>query len=234
MPSLAQMFSQCQKDSYFSRSDDEIWAALDRAGRRVYNAVCNENGGFFIKFDTTSVSIVANTNEYALPADAGQLVYLAERTVSTDQWREIQPDTIRNVLFDQLVDTGILSLPFYPASKFTYYGPYLDTTNTALAGSAQAEKIRLSPSPGESHFCQCVYTARWLQILNASSSLMLPDEGTPAMERFAAAALVRKNSDSLANEFEDEGRVELISFLTWARARQIQKGIQVTPYMDGE
>lgn len=231
MPSLAQVFATVQKDSYYSRSDDEAYSALNRAGRRVYNAVCAENGGFFIKFDESSLALAANTTEYALPAACTQIVHLAERKSSTDEWAPIQPDSLNNILLNQLQAQGILSLTWYNESEFTFYGPYLDSAATIVAPASQIQKIRVSPAPDGARFCQLVYSAKWLEITNDKSTLMLPDEGTGAMERYASAALVRKNGDALAAEFEAEGDRELRSFLQWVRARQIQQPLQVEPYL---
>jgi hypothetical protein len=232
VPSLAQLAATCQKDSYYSRSDDEVWSALNRGGRRVYNSVCAENGGFFIKFDETSLALVAGTTEYALPASCTQIVHLAERKSSTDEWAPIQPDSLNNILLNQLQAQGILSLTWDNESEFTFYGPYLDSAASVAVPASQIQKIRISPSPSEARFCQLVYSAKWTEIVNASSVVMLPDEGTGAMERFASAALVRKNGDTpLAAEYEEEGNRELRSFLQWVRARQIQQPLQVEPYL---
>jgi hypothetical protein len=231
LPTLSQMFTNCQRDSYFSRTDDEIYAALDRAGQFVYNAVCNENGGFFIRFDESSMTLAANTNEYSLPTWVTNILHLAERTNAADEWLEMEPDSRNNVLRSQMQVSGLLSISPLATSGFSYYGPYLDSAATI---GTQLQKIRVSPAPGESHYVQLVATAKWNQITGSGSTIMLPDEGTNAMERFAAAYLVRKNGDSLAADYEAEGRNFLTMFLTWVRARQYQVPLTVDPYMDGE
>lgn len=229
MPSLAQMYATCNSDSYYSRTDSEIWAALTRGGKRVYDAVCNENGGFFIKFDESSLSLTSSALEYSLPTDCDQIVHLAERLTSTEQWHPIYPDSLNNVLLDQLQRGGLLNLVFGQSSEFTFFGPFLDS---AAAVGVQTQKIRISPKPSETRSCQLVYTAKWSELVNKDSNLMLPVEGTYAQERYASAALVRKNGDeSLAQSYEAEGDKDLRLFLTWIRARQIQQPLQVESYL---
>lgn len=229
------MFATCDADSYFSRSDDEVWSALNGAGQDVYNAVCNENGGMFIKFDTTSITLTPDVNEIELPIEVSQILHLAERLTSTEEWHEIVPASLNNILHSQLRASGILSLSPWEPGQFSYYGPYLDSAASVAAVASQKQKIRISPAPADTRFVQLVSTIKWLQILNASSTLVMPSEGTNAMERFASAKLVRKNGDlSLAAAFEAEGTKALTLFLTWVRARQMQEAQGVAPYLDGE
>jgi hypothetical protein len=227
LPSLAQMLATVNQKSYYSRSVDEIYAALDEKGKYVYDMVCNENGGFFIKFDTTSVSFVSGTTEYSLPTDCTQVVHLAERLTSTDQWNPIDPASLNNVLLDQLTSSGLLSIEFGQASEFTYYGPYLDSSATT---GVQTQKIRISPAPSDTRFVQLVYTAKWVQIVNDKSTLMLPNEGTYAQQNYAIAEMMRANGDAQSAEYELMGDKALRSFLTWVRSRQIQKPLGIEPF----
>jgi hypothetical protein len=229
LPTLAQLVANCQRKSYFSRSTDEIYAALSSAGKRVYDAVCNENRGFFIKFDESSVTLAANTTEYQLPSDLTQIVHMAERKVSSDEWATMNPTSLNNALLTQMQQSGLISFFYEGASEFQYYGPYLDSSATT---GTQVQKIRITPAPADSHYVQLVYTAKWTDVVNASSTVMLPNEGTYAMEDFAAAELLNLNDDSLALKYEASGLQKLTMFLTWVRARQIQEPLGVEPYLD--
>jgi hypothetical protein len=226
---VAQMFAACNSASYFSRNAGEIYSKLNSAGFRVYCAVLKEFAGFFIKFDEATMLLTQNVTEMALPADCTQIVHLAERTTSTEDWHPIYPaGDLSNVLLNQLLDSGVLSFTIGSPSPFTYFGPYLDDVE---AEGSQVQKIRIAPLPAETHFVQLVYTAKWIQVVNDKSLLMLPDEGTYAMEALATASLLRLNSDALANDFEAEGMQHLSAFVSWLRQRQIQCTPVVKPFL---
>lgn len=236
MPSLAQMFQNCMSASYYSRTPGEVYAKLNSAGFEVFTKVLKERSGFFIKFDEVFLTLNPNqaNQEYPLPTDLTQVVHLAERFASSENWRPMAPaNNIENVLVNQLADLGLFSIaPYGPPSPFSYYGPYLDAA-AAVAGSAsQTQKIRISPIPDVNRFVQLVYTAKWIQIVNANSQLMMPEEGTLAMEAMATAKLLRLNNDSLANDFELQGARELQNFLDWVRTRQTQEPPSVLPMFD--
>lgn len=237
MPSLAQMFANCNAASYYSRSAGEIYSKLEEAGFEVYAAVLKENSGFFIKFDESSLTLTTSqaNQEYTLPADFSQMVHLAERQTSSENWHEINPaDSLGAVLSHQLNASGLLSLAFGNTSGYTYYGPYLDSGQSANSTAAtQLQKIRISPIPDTSRFAQLVYSAKWLPIVNQNSSLMLPSEGTYAMEAKATSKLLRLNNDSLSGEFAAEGQNLETKFLTWVRNRQIQQMPSAMPYLGG-
>ncbi len=227
MPSLAQMFANCNAASYYSRNAGEIYAKLEEAGFEIYTAVLKENSGFFIKFDESSLTLspTQTNQEYTLPADFSQMVHLAERQTSSENWHPIEPsEDLENVLIHQLNDSGLLSLTLGETSDYTYFGPFLDAgqaVNTTAA--TQLQKIRIQPIPDVARFVQLVYSAKWLPIVNQNSLLMLPAEGTYAMEAKATAKLLRLNNDSLSAEFAAEGQNLETKFLTWVRNRQIQQ-----------
>lgn len=236
---LAQMYALANSKSGYSRSDVEIWAALDRAGFRVYSAVLKEFRGFFLKFDETSLVLTpTQTNqEYTLPVDFSQMVHLAERVSSTQNWRPMQPvdiDTTVSNLQDSLGWDDFYSAIYGFESLFGYYGPYLDSVDTTTTQPLQIQKIRVTPTPTENHFCQIAYTAKWLPITDGASKLMLPDEGTHAMESFAAAELNAMNDDSRAGMYESQGATDLAAFLVWVRNRQIQTVPTIDPYGPSE
>jgi hypothetical protein len=222
---LSQMFALCNSKTSYSRSEGEIYAALSRSGFRVYSAVLKEFRGFFLKFDESSLTLVPNTQEYAMPADFSQMVHLSERVSASENWRPMAPidlDTAVNNVQQALGWEDFYSSVYGNQSEFGYYGPYLDSAATKLAQPLQIQKIRITPNPGASHFCQLAYTAKWLPINDASSLVMLPDEGTYAMESFASAELCGINDDTRASFYEAKGQSDLSAFLSWVRNRQIQ------------
>ena len=90
MPNLQQMYAAVNAKTAYSRPN-EIYGALDKGGRRVYNAVLKEMAGFFLKFDTTSIVLTPGQQEYILPADLTSLVNIAERLTSTENWHSLEP-----------------------------------------------------------------------------------------------------------------------------------------------
>lgn len=236
MPSLAQMIANCNAASYYSRTQGEILAKLEEAGFEIYTAVLKENSGFFIKFDESSVTLLPSqaNQEYSLPADFSQMVHLAERATSSENWHPIEPaEDLENVLINQLSSSGLLTLSLGDTSSYSYYGPFLDSGQTVNAAAAQLQKIRISPIPDIARFVQLVYSAKWLPIVNQNSPLMLPAEGTYAMEAKATGKLLDLNSDSLADKFDAKGAMLETKFLSWVRNRQIQERPTAGQYLGG-
>jgi len=236
MPSISQMISNADNASYNSRRPGEVISKLNEAGFEIYCAILKEFSGFFIKFDETSLTLSPTqaSQEYTLPADFTQMVHLAERQSSTENWHEIDPaDNLGNVLQNQLSDAGIWTQNFGEKSAFEYYGPYLDSDNAILSGAPlQLQKIRVSPITDVARFVQIAYTAKWVQIVNETSHMVLPDEGTYAMEAYATAKLLKLNGDTLADTFLQEGQRLEARFLSWVRQRQIQQPPQATMYLE--
>ena len=231
MPNLTQMLTLANAKSSYSRPETEIYAALNKAGFRVYTAVLKEFSGFFLKFDTTTVSLVPNITEYVLPPDLSQLVHMSERLSAAERFRPMTPETIGDALEQAQsgVSWGDLYCGSYGgASLFSFAGPYLDAGGAA---GVQTQKIRVSPIPQDARFVELAYTAKWLPIVDGGSSVMLPEEGTHAMLDGAIAELLRSNNDSLSAEYAAEAKAGETAFLTWVRNRQIQQWPQITPYL---
>lgn len=229
---LAQMYALANSKSGYTRSDAEIYDALNESGFRVYSAVLKEFSGFFLKFDETSLSLVPDTTEYALPADLTQIVHLAERIDPTQNWRPMEPLSLNDALLNTQENVGweLYDGAYGTLSEFGFYGPYLDSAATT---GVQTQKIRVSPNPDSDRFCQIAYTAKWLPITDSSSSIMLPDEGTYSQLNFAIAELRRASDDSLSADYEQKGETHLSAFLSWLRARQIQSPLTIATYGPG-
>jgi len=90
------MFQLCHSKRYYSRPDLEVWNAISEAASTLYLKVLAENRGFFVKFDTTTVALVVDTEEYTLPTDCTQVLSLRERSSSSVPWRTVTPAERQN------------------------------------------------------------------------------------------------------------------------------------------
>lgn len=225
---LQQLFDWCNKKSYFSRDDDEVWAAINTAGHQLYKEVVLENSGFFITFDTTSLVLAALQEEYALPASVEQIVRLRERLPGETYWRVITPSDLNSQAtlganFGYLLDPGTSD------SRFVYNGPYQKESD-AVAGDF-INSIRIEPIPQETHNTELVYTAKFLEITGTESPLVIEPEGHDALKYLATAELLAANDDDNSERFEALGNTQKTQYLKIVRARQIQKVRQIEPYV---
>lgn len=220
---LAQMYALANAKSYYSRPDAEIYGALDEAGFLVYAAVLKEFRGFFLQVDTTSVVLTPGQQEYALPTDLTQIVHIAERLNTSDNWNPMSAIGIGNAFDNIQQATGwdVADYGYGDQSQFGFYGPFLDEADATNPQATQTQKIQVSPAIDQIRQCELIYTAKWLPIGNATSQVMLPDEGTHAMLNYAIAEILRSNGDTLAAQYENKGDKALTVFLTWIRNRQI-------------
>lgn len=229
MPNLAQLYANVNADTYYSRPN-QIYSALESAGFKVFSAILKEFSGFFLKFDTTTVVLTPGVNSYALPPDLGNLVHIAEKITASENWRRIDPETIGHAIDNMQQSVGWDWSP-YGESGFKFYGPFLPEITPATLPT-QTQQILISPAIDTVRMCELAYTAKWLPITGPNSLNTLPNEGTYAQQSFATAQLLRGNNDSLAADFEAEGRQQLADFLTWVRNRQIVKWPTITPYLE--
>jgi hypothetical protein len=92
-------------------------------------------------------------------------------------------------------------------------------------------KIRLAPAPSDSRQTEIIYAAKWLDIYNANSYNVIPDEGQGAQLDFAKAELLRSNSDDLAPQYEQQAMQKTTEFLTFVRNRQNQQPNRLETYL---
>lgn len=229
MPNLAQLYSMVNSKTSFSRPD-EIYAALEEGGFKVYAATLKEFGGFFLKFDTSTVVLTPGQKQYAMPPDLGNLVHIAERLTASENWHRIDPTDIGHAL-DNLQQSVGWDWDGYNDHRFRFYGPFLPEI-TAATAPTQTQAIIIEPAIDQTRMCELAYTAKWLPITNANSLNTLPNEGTYAQASFAIAEIHRGNNDSLSTEYEAKGRQQLSDFLTWVRNRQIVKWPTIKPYLE--
>jgi len=217
-------------------SQDDIWAALNEEGFLLYSRVLKEGEGFFLKTDTTSVQLVTGTQTYSLPADCTQIVHMAERALPTDNWRRMEPESESDVLESQNAMFSTYIIGSYGASRFRYYGPYLPDNQVNNASpeadnSQQIMSIDVSPLIDQPRSTQIVYVAKWIDILDESSSMTLPEEATNALYNKTMANLLASMDDSRAGALAALGEAQAKGFLSWVRDRQLQQGPKVEPYL---
>lgn len=230
MPNLAQLYTNVNQKTFYTRPN-EIYSALQESGFKVFAATLKEFGGFFLKFDTSTVVLTPGKSQYAMPPDLGNLVHIAERLTSTTRWRTIYPTDIAHALNDAQNTVGWDYDPYDEGSQFKFYGPFLPMV-TQGTQNAQTQAILIEPAIDQVRMCELAYTAKWLPITNANSINTLPDEGTYAQQSFAIAEIHRSNNDTLSAEYEAKGKAQLTDFLTWVRNRQTVKWPTIKPYLE--
>lgn len=231
---LQQMFNLVSKRSFFSRDDDEVWAAISSASRTMFLEVQEENRGFFIVFDTTSLALLANQEEYALPQACSQIIRLRERLFATDQWAVMVPAEDLNA-----PDFVAAQFPDFAGtvdgstSQFEYYGPYLKNSDAQTANKVQS--IRVEPVPQDvSRFTELAYIAKFVEINNANSYKLLPDESDDAV-LFGATVICLAGNAGVEEQLESNTGLYTEAkrqFMKWVRSRQKQRVRQVETYIN--
>jgi hypothetical protein len=229
---LTQIYSRCNKATYFSRSDDEIWDAINDGIRWAYQNVLKENQGYWIKFDTSTVSLVPGTTQYALPADLQDILRVRERVNAADQWRLVRNGALtdESIMRDYASAT---TLTFdSDESQFTFFGPFELASVAEDSTDDQTYEIQFSPQPVDTRQVELVYTVKCVDVTSPSSYLLIPDDGRPAVRDYAIGSLLALNGDERAQNFFDSAQSKLTMFLTVVRDRQLQDERVVTPYLD--
>jgi len=226
---LQQIFDWCQKKSYFSRDDDEIWQAINSAAHLLYKEVVLENKGYFIVFDTTDLVFAAGQEEYQLPATVQQIVRLREQIPGEVAWRVVSPAEFNDPATVS-AQFGFNSDVDCDTSPFIYNGPYLKQSDAAAQDGINS--IRIEPIPQQTHNTELVYTADFLEIEGATSSLVIDAEGHDAIKYLAVVELLAANDDDNADRFQSLGSYHKTQYLKLVRKRQIQSGPTVEPYLE--
>jgi hypothetical protein len=225
---LQQIFDWCNKKSYFSRDDDEIWAAINSAAHLLYKEVVLENKGYFIVFDTTDLVLEAGQEEYQLPATCQQIVRLREQVPGEVAWRVVNPAELNDPATTDAAwgfDTDVGA----DTSRFIYNGPYLKQSD-AIAND-EIYSIRIEPIPTETHNTELVFTADFLEIEGAESTLVIDPEGHDALKNLAVVELLDANDDDNRMNFLERGNYHTSQYLRLVRKRQIQQGPTIEPYL---
>jgi hypothetical protein len=196
---------------------------LGGAGVGGYLKILAENRGFFIAWDTTSVALVPNTEEYVLPAACTQLLRVREQLGPTDPWRIVTPA-------ESLSDPDFGDSQFFselgpnmdgPTSEFTYY-TYLLMTDAMT--TAENYRIRFEPPPYDNRAVELVYVSRFVEITGPNSVKVIPNEGDEVVLYDAIATLLGDNGDNPENAQQHSHAEELV-FMKWVRKRQQQAAV---------
>lgn len=238
MPSLSKMFSLCNQKTSFAHTADEVISALNEAGEHVYQEVLKKNRGFFVKIDETDLVLTpgepGQDQLYPLPDDCSEILHLAERPQSSpmESWHPMSPTTLGRALSDDSWGAFVNWDSFGSGSRFKY-APFLAATDTAsdFTYSPQAMQIAVTPTVDQNRACQLVYAAKWLELSDTNSKLMLPNEGTHAMYNEALAILTGDLDDSRQGSYMQRAKIHLDSFLQWVADRQLQRGMRVETYL---
>jgi hypothetical protein len=217
-------------------SPDDIIAAVNEEGFLLYTRVLKEGEGFFVKTDETTVVLQPGTQVYSLPVDCTQVAHMAERIQPTDSWCRMEPESQNMALETQQAIVGSYVIGVLGSSRFQYYGPYLPDTEVNNASpeadnSTQTMQITVSPLIDQQRSVQVVYTAKWIDILDESSTMTLPEEATNTLYNKVMANLMSAMDDTRAGGFAALGEAQARGFLGWVRDREIQTGPKVTPYL---
>ena len=221
---LQQMFETVNKKTYYSRDDDEIWSAISAAANVLYQEVVNENEGYFIRWDSTSVALVPGVDDYELPADLEQIKRVRVRGSATEPWQRMAPADInsseQSATFAEAGDSLI--------SAFSYYGPYLPSVNFPSGDSLH---FRVAPVPQDSYSVELVYISKFVEITGTESNLVIPAEGHSVVTYGAVAELLATNDDDNADRFEHIADRNKLQFMKLVRNRQRQRGRTVEPFL---
>lgn len=236
MPTLANIHSRILRNTRYMVSDDDIMAAVNEEGFLLYTRVLKEGEGFFAKTDWLTIALTPGTQDYACPADCTQIVHMAERAQYTDNWATMDPENQNQALEGQNTIANVYVTGTYDQSRFKYYGPYLPA-NQVNNGSPEADnasqimQVTISPLIDVPRMVEIVYTAKWLAIVDDSSSMTLPEEATNALYSKVMANLTASIGDDRSISFANLGELQAKGFLTWVRDRQIQSPPRVTSYL---
>lgn len=226
---LAQLFNLCNKNSYFNRDEDEIWAAINSAALDLYQKTITEHSGYFITWDLTTVALALNVEEYLLPTGCESLIRVRERQNVSDSWRVVPPADINAQSFTDAAFSSDFSQAD-PISQFQYYGPY------ELQADAKAQtwnkRFKFAPVPQEARLIELVFNAKFFEITGPESFNVIDPNGHTALEFGATAILLGKNDDTNAERFEAKCETATTQYLKVVRARQNQKGRTVEPYVE--
>lgn len=218
---LATMFALVHSASGNSRSDAEVYAALDEGCNRVYTWIKKETRKGFLKFDT-SISLAIGTESYAFPTDTGKIVRVRERLTPATPWQLMNVSD--DLTSDAMLATQNSSLS-YTDNESTYtYSPYFDAN--------MAKRFLVEPPPQEVRQLEIAYEADYIEITGAGSTVVIPaGMGQKAMLDFAKAAAMKLNDDAAWEGFEQTGKERLTEYLTEIRELQVQDVPQQEQYL---
>lgn len=216
--------------SYFSRPDPEVWMAINSASRVVYQSMLKEDMLFFRVLDTASVTIVPNTQEYALPQGCIQILRLRERVNAQDTWRRIEPIDPRE---DEAMDDFPAPQISFPggSSTFTFQGPYLNFSVADDGTDDETYSIWINPVPQDTRQVEIMYVAKLPEVAKGTDPFIIPHDLRDIVLDLSSAELLRGNNDDLSDKYASSGMAKLSVALELVRDRQLEHLKTVTPYL---
>jgi hypothetical protein len=211
---------------------DEVLNAINSSMQAIYQLYlkeCPDTG--FIKWDTSTVALIAGQEEYTLPADIEDLLRVRERINASDDYRLILTGGLTDAAF--LAPQSGLNASFFndPESVFKYFGPYRDAA--AAAADLKTMKFRIAPIPQEARQVELVYRARYTEIDADESFLFLPDESHDGLQDIATAEVLDLDDDSRADKLRMRGMQKIMGWIYNERRKlRGNERPQVEPYID--
>jgi len=228
---LQQMHDLAAGRSYYSRSDGEVYAALNTASKKIYLWTAREFRGYFLKIDTTTIQFAAGQEEYACPPDLRILLKFGEQPINSaagTPYNWMTPADLNSDRFIERENDALIINVFGPASEFVYYGPFLDQASSTSADNkaqpTRTRKLLISPIPQDVRVTKLFYAAQHVEIVGPQSFLTMPEEAHDAILDYAVAELVRPNGDAMAQTYEAAGKTKFQEdFLPFMRQTQAQR-----------
>lgn len=203
-------------------SESELWGRTwtrdDVAALGVGYSMVQFDGGT-ISVDAIRITVYTTVDGFEMPSDVEQLYRVRERINASDDWRLVLPEGLSDP--GQLASGGVFGESFFddPISEFTFFGPYLD--DVASRTQEQIYRMRFGPSPDETREVEFTYAARFREIKNANSTVMIPRGAHDALLDFAVAEVLDEDDDTKAETYRSKGTSKLNLFM--AVQRQLER-----------
>jgi hypothetical protein len=226
---LQDIHDRAASASYNSRSESEIWGAINEAGKYCYDWIKKEApNSVFLVTDTTSVPWVAGTQDYLLPSALDHLIRMRIRLNAQEPWAIVAPSDWNRR--DFLIDSYGTSIDFGGTSSLFEYAMFIPQSQIDTFG--EQKEVHIEPAPLSAYLVELLYAARWTVISKANDPFNLPVDARYACEALALAELLRKNDDSNADNYEAKGQRYMTVYLDGLRKLQTQMVSTQQPYVD--
>lgn len=233
--------SRANSNSYFSRSTADLITAANSAGWAIFTAIKRENRGFFVKFDTTTITLTPGQSFYTLPPDFSQLIHFSERRVSSEPYHPLGHTSIGNALDFAQIQTGFNNDTGYYGgqSRYSFDGPYLPAPTNPTPNAPQIYQMDIIPAIDTVRMTELVYIANWIEIIDQNSVVMLPTSADAAWLALTTAELLDMNSDSQAETYRSKvllpnGAPGPLMYLLLSEMRNKQTQVKPRVQMFGE
>ena len=156
-----------------------MWAAINAAARQIYQAVIKESKEYWIEWD---MAYRPHPTRKATSCPPTASSWCASASVSSsDEWRMVHSADWLSSPAMLLTNLPISIRFFVPTSNFTFYGPYLGMAESETDDDSDIESIRIAPTPVDTRQVELVSTAKFVEVEDAASFLMIPSDGHDAL-----------------------------------------------------